>query len=49
VLALGYAPGPKVGKILGAIRERQVVGEIKTREEALKMLKEEFELKDKAR
>jgi tRNA nucleotidyltransferase/poly(A) polymerase len=42
VMALGYSPGPNVGKILGAIREKQVVGEIKTREEALEILKQEF-------
>jgi hypothetical protein len=44
-MALGYPPGPRVGKILSAIRERQVVGEIKTKEDALKILQEEFGLK----
>jgi tRNA nucleotidyltransferase/poly(A) polymerase len=42
VMVLGYSPGPKVGQILYFIRQRQVEGEIKNREEALKMLKEEF-------
>jgi poly(A) polymerase len=42
VMALGYPPGPKVGQILDLIRQKQVDGEIKTREEALRMLKEEF-------
>jgi poly(A) polymerase len=42
VMTLGYAPGPQVGKILNFIRQKQVEGEIKNREEALKMLKEEF-------
>jgi poly(A) polymerase len=44
VMALGYAPGPKVGQILDLIRQKQVEGEIKTREEALKILKEEFRM-----
>ncbi len=42
VMALGYSPGPKVGEILNFIRGKQVEGEIKTREEALKLLKEKF-------
>jgi hypothetical protein len=41
-MALGYPSGPKVGQILNFIREKQVEGEIKTREEALKILKEKF-------
>ncbi|MGQ9645485.1 MAG: CCA tRNA nucleotidyltransferase [Thermodesulfobacteriota bacterium] len=42
VMALGYSPGPKVGEILNFIRGKQIEGEIKTREEALRLLKEEF-------
>jgi len=42
VMALGYPPGPKVGQILNFIREKQVEGEIKTREEAIRVLKERF-------
>jgi CRISPR/Cas system-associated endonuclease Cas3-HD len=42
VMTLGYSPGPKVGQILNYIRGKQVEGEIKTREEALKILREEF-------
>jgi tRNA nucleotidyltransferase/poly(A) polymerase len=42
VMALGYSTGPKVGEILKFIRGKQVEGEIKTREEALKLLKERF-------
>ena len=42
VMALGYRSGPKVGQILNFIREKQVEGEIKTREEALKILRENF-------
>jgi len=44
VMALGYSPGPKVGQILTLILQKQVVGEIKTREEALTLLREEFSL-----
>ena len=42
VMALGYQPGPQVGQILDFIRQKQVEGNIKNREEALRMLKEEF-------
>jgi len=42
VMALGYSPGPRVGQILSFIRHKQVEGEIKNREEALRMLKERF-------
>jgi hypothetical protein len=42
VLALGYSPGPKVGQILDFISQKQIEGEIRNREEALRMLKEEF-------
>ena len=44
VLALGYHSGPRVGRILHFIRMKQVEGEIKTREEALRMLREIFSL-----
>jgi hypothetical protein len=42
VMALGYLPGPLVGQILNYVRQRQVEGEIKNREEALKVLREKF-------
>lgn len=42
VMALGISPGPEVGHILNFIREKQIEGEINTREEALKMLRERF-------
>ncbi len=45
VMALGYPPGPQVGRILDVIRQRQVEGGIKNREEALRILKEEFRIK----
>jgi len=42
VMALGYSCGPKVGEILNFIRVKQVEGEIRTREEALTVLREKF-------
>ena len=41
VMALGYSSGPKVGQILDFIRKKQIEGDIKTREEALKVLQNE--------
>jgi tRNA nucleotidyltransferase/poly(A) polymerase len=43
VMALGYSAGPQVGQILDFIRQMQVEGEIRDREEALRMLGERFE------
>ena len=42
VMALGYSSGPRVGQILSFIRQKQVEGEIKSREEALGVLRERF-------
>jgi CRISPR/Cas system-associated endonuclease Cas3-HD len=42
VRTLGYLPGPRIGQILDFIRQKQVEGEIKSREEALKILREKF-------
>jgi poly(A) polymerase len=42
VMALGYSPGPRVGQILNFIRRKQIDGEIKNREEALRVLREKF-------
>jgi len=42
VIALGYSSGPRIGQILNSIRHKQVEGEIKNREEALRVLKESF-------
>lgn len=42
VMALGYSSGPRVGQILNFIRQKQVEGEIKNREEALRVLRETF-------
>ncbi|MGZ3589716.1 MAG: CCA tRNA nucleotidyltransferase [Thermodesulfobacteriota bacterium] len=46
VMALGYSPGPRVGQILHFIRQKQVEGEIKIREEALRILKDKFGAKE---
>ena len=48
VTALGYSSGPRVGQILRFIRQKQVEGEIKTREEALGLLKEKFGSKEQS-
>jgi putative nucleotidyltransferase with HDIG domain len=42
VMALGYSPGPEVGEILNFIRQKQVEGEIKDREEALRIIEQRF-------
>jgi putative nucleotidyltransferase with HDIG domain len=42
VMALGYSTGPRIGQILNFIRQKQVEGEIKNREEALRVLREKF-------
>jgi tRNA nucleotidyltransferase/poly(A) polymerase len=42
VMDLGYPSGPKVGQILKFIRGKQVEGEIRTRQEALEVLRERF-------
>lgn len=44
LLALGYSSGPKVGRILNLIKEKQIEGEVKTREDALDLLKEKIEV-----
>jgi hypothetical protein len=36
----GLNPGPKIGKLLEAVREAQASGEIATREEALSYIRE---------
>ena len=49
VMALGYSPGPKVGQILDFLRQKQVEGDIKNREEAIRMLKKEYGIEGKSR
>ena len=44
VMALGYSSGPRVGEILNFICQKQVEGEIKNREEAIRILREKFEI-----
>jgi len=44
VMALGYPSGPKVGEILNFIRDKQIEGEIRTREDALAILREKFKI-----
>ncbi len=42
LLALGVPSGPKVGRMLNLIKEKQIEGEVKTREDALGLLKEKI-------
>jgi poly(A) polymerase len=42
LIALGYAPGPIFGKILQAIEDLQLEGILRTREEALEHIQNEF-------
>ncbi len=39
VLALGVAPGPRIGRLLAAVEEAQLEGTLQTREEALAYLR----------
>jgi poly(A) polymerase len=42
LIALGLKPGPKFSEILDAVETRQLEGALKTREEALQWVKQEF-------
>lgn len=42
LLALGFPPGPRMGKVLSEVRERQIAGELRSREEALRFVEEVF-------
>jgi poly(A) polymerase len=44
LIALGLKPGPKFGEILDAVETRQLEGTLKTREEALEWIKQEYSL-----
>ncbi|MBS3917605.1 MAG: HD domain-containing protein [Deltaproteobacteria bacterium] len=44
VMAMGFPGGPEVGQLLNFIREKQIEGEINTREEALEALKERLKI-----
>ena len=43
VLGLGYRPGPAVGRILAAVEEAQLNGEVGSREEAISFIKSKFQ------
>jgi poly(A) polymerase len=45
LIALGLKPGPKFGKILESVETRQLEGTLRTREEALEWVKQEYALK----
>jgi poly(A) polymerase len=44
LMALGLKPGPKFGEILEAVETRQLEGTLRTREEALEWIKQEYSL-----
>jgi len=41
-LALGYKPGPVVGRILAAVEEAQLNGELGSREQAISFVESKF-------
>ena len=45
VLNLGYVPGPQIGRILAAVEEAQLNGELATREAAISFIETEFQTK----
>ncbi|RLA83909.1 MAG: hypothetical protein DRG40_06355, partial [Deltaproteobacteria bacterium] len=42
LMEMGYSPGPRMGEILEAVRQRQIEGLIRTRQEALEFVKRNF-------
>jgi poly(A) polymerase len=42
LLGLGHSPGPRLGEILNEVRRRQIAGELKDREEALRFVQEAY-------
>jgi poly(A) polymerase len=42
LLAMGHSPGPRLGEILNEVRRRQIAGELKDREEALRFVQEAY-------
>ncbi|NQU42244.1 CCA tRNA nucleotidyltransferase [bacterium] len=42
LIAVGYPPGPRMGEILGAVREKQLDGELHSLDQALEWVKETF-------
>jgi hypothetical protein len=45
VLDLGYKPGPIVGRILAAVEEAQLNGEVGSRQEAISFVESKFRQK----
>lgn len=46
LLAMGLAEGPLIGELLRAVEERQLEGELKTREQALEWLRQKLEARN---
>jgi poly(A) polymerase len=44
LLAMGHSPGPRMGEILDKVRRRQIAGELKDKEEAVRFVKHEYPL-----
>jgi poly(A) polymerase len=44
LIALGYEPGPKFKEMLRAVEDAQLEGKLRTREDALRLLTEQFPL-----
>jgi len=42
LLALGHAPGPRMGEILEEVKKRQIAGELRNKEEALQFVKKGY-------
>jgi len=49
ILDLGYAPGPVVGRILSAVEEGQLNGELASREDAISFVKSRFGARESAK
>ena len=43
LIKLGFTPGPKFKLILEEVEEAQLIGELKTHQEALKFVKEKYD------
>ena len=42
LLRLGHSPGPRLGEILTEVRRRQIAGELRDRDEALRFVHEAY-------
>jgi tRNA nucleotidyltransferase/poly(A) polymerase len=42
LLELGHVPGPRMGEILEEVRKRQIAGELRNKEEALRFVRKEY-------